>query len=241
VTYQDLVGISLGTFYSASGWESLADLVTELATAIGVEAAASPPSDATRQARVVEQVRAAREPMPQTFEAFDGVSCSDSVNPKSRDAWFSAGRRADREAAYFGSLWTWATAACADWPGADGDRYLGPWTAKTSNSVLVIGNLYDPATAYSGAVIVDKLLPRSRLLTLDGWGHTSLAVSSCVDGHVGTYLLTGRVPAAGTHCDSDIVPFEPEPEAGARGSDALREQARRDARQIVIDALPSGG
>lgn len=241
VTYQDLVGFSLGTMYSPFGWEFLADVVTELASIIGLEAAASTPSDATAQARVAERLLAAREPMTQTFEGFEGVSCSDSINPRSRDAWFSAGRRADREASYFGSLWTWASAACADWPGADGDRYLGPWSAKTSNSVLVIGNLYDPATAYSGALTVDKLLPRSRLLTLDGWGHTSLAVSSCVDGHVSTYLVTGRVPAAGTHCASDFVPFEPLPEAQARGADASRDQARRDARQIIIERLPSGG
>jgi TAP-like protein len=32
--------------------------------------------------------------------------------------------------------------------------------------------LFDPATPYRGAVTVDRLLPRSRLLTLAGWGHT---------------------------------------------------------------------
>ena len=64
----------------------------------------------------------------------------------------------------------------------------------TANPVLVVGNLFDPATPYHGAVTVDRLLPRSRLLTLAGWGHTSLFASACIDAHVNRYLLTSRVP-----------------------------------------------
>ena len=73
--------------------------------------------------------------------------------------------------------------------------------------MLVVGNLFDPATPYHGAVTVDRLLPRSRLLTLDGWGHTSLFASACVDAYVNTYLLTSRVPPKGTVCEPDVVPF----------------------------------
>jgi hypothetical protein len=73
--------------------------------------------------------------------------------------------------------------------------------------VLVVGNRFDPATPYHGAVTVDRLLPRSRLLTLAGWGHTSLFVSACIDAHVSTYLLTKRVPPKGAVCEPDVVPF----------------------------------
>lgn len=77
-------------------------------------------------------------------------------------------------------------------------------------------------------------------------------MSTCVDAHVTRYLVTGNGPADGTHCASDIVPFEPLPqaesgsdsesesEAEARGTDASREQARRDAREAVIAGLPGG-
>ena len=81
--------------------------------------------------------------------------------------------------------------------------------------MLVVGNLFDPATPYHGAVTVDRLLPRSRLLTLAGWGHTSLFLSACVDAHVNTYLLTTRVPPRGTVCEPDVVPFT-EPAAPAQ-------------------------
>ena len=73
--------------------------------------------------------------------------------------------------------------------------------------MLVVGNRFDPATRYQGAVTVARLLPRSRLLTLAGWGHTSLFASACIDGYVSTYLLTSRVPPKGTVCAPDVVPF----------------------------------
>jgi TAP-like protein len=53
----------------------------------------------------------------------------------------------------------------------------------------------------------DNPAPRSRLLTLDGWGHTSEGKSSCVDAHINRYLLTIRVPPPGTACRPDLVPF----------------------------------
>jgi len=71
----------------------------------------------------------------------------------------------------------------------------------------VIGNLFDPATRYEGAVTVANLLPNSRLLTLHAWGHTSLFRSQCADQAASIYLLSVTVPAAGTVCEQDHVPF----------------------------------
>ena len=111
------------------------------------------------------------------------------------------------------------TSGCEPWPGWDDDRYAGPWNRTTANPVLVVGTRFDPATPYHGAVTVDRLLPRSRLLTLAGWGHTSLFASGCIDAHVSTYFLTTRVPARGTVCDPDVVPFA-EPAATAQALQA---------------------
>jgi TAP-like protein len=44
------------------------------------------------------------------------------------------------------------------------------WDHTTADPVLVVGNPFDPATPCHGMVTVDRLLPRSRLLTLAGWG-----------------------------------------------------------------------
>ena len=49
-----------------------------------------------------------------------------------------------------------------------------PGTAPPPTRCWWSATRFDPATPYHGAVTVDRLLPRSRLLTLAGWGHTSL-------------------------------------------------------------------
>jgi hypothetical protein len=72
----------------------------------------------------------------------------------------------------------------------------------------VVGTRYDPATRYEGAVVVDELLPESSLLTVEGWGHTSLFLSGCADAAVSQYLLDGTTPPDGTVCTQDFGPFD---------------------------------
>jgi hypothetical protein len=141
------------------------------------------------------------------LEGFAGVWCLDPINPDHPSAWARAARRADRRDPYFGRPWIWFGSVCAQWPGHDRDRYLGPFNRRTANTVLVVGNINDPATRYQDAVSTARLLDRGRLLTVAGSGHTSLFLSSCADAYVSRYLLTGRVPPKGTVCDIDVVPF----------------------------------
>ena len=123
--------------------------------------------------------------------------------------------RQERLGLVFGPTWAWTSAACATWPAVDDDKYLGPFTRTTSAPVLVIGNRYDPATTYHGALVVDDLLPRSRLLTMDGAGHTTWSNSSrCIDVHVQRYLIAGTLPPVGASCAPDLQPFVDRPEAG---------------------------
>src|SRR4051794_32885144 len=63
--------------------------------------------------------------------------------PESYGAWVSA---ANSATGYFGPSWTWASSICAVWPFHDAGRYLGPFDHHTANPVLVVGNLFDPAT-----------------------------------------------------------------------------------------------
>jgi hypothetical protein len=141
------------------------------------------------------------------IEGFPAVACSDSDNPDDYGAWSTAGAAADAAHGYFGRIWTWASSICAEWTGADEDRFTGPWTSRTANPVLVVGNLSDPATPYQGAVKVHGLLPNSALLTVHAWGHTSFGFSSCAEETVTRYLVDLATPAAGTVCEADVVPF----------------------------------
>ncbi|HEY6710515.1 MAG TPA: alpha/beta hydrolase [Actinomycetota bacterium] len=203
VTYAELVGTTLGVLYDPAGWPEWAEVLQQL------DELTSPATAAASLKAVRARLGAAfqQEEYPNFVEGFPGVACSETHNPSNVGAWARAARAQDRQYPYFGRPWTWFTSGCEPWPGWDDDHFDGPWNHSTANPVLVIGNRFDPATPYHGAVTVDRLLPRSRLLTLAGWGHTSLFASACVDGYVNTYLLTSRVPPKGTVCAPDVVPF----------------------------------
>jgi hypothetical protein len=68
--------------------------------------------------------------------------------------------------------------------------------------IIVIGTLRDPATPYSWAVALNKLITNSLLITLDGDGHTGHGRgSACVDKTVDNYFITGKIPATDQKCD----------------------------------------
>ncbi|WP_237744942.1 alpha/beta hydrolase [Kribbella catacumbae] len=194
VTYADMVGESLGDLYSGGTYPVLADYLQGLDTASFAK---------------VSKARAARAETPyaQGAEGFYGVWCTDSLKPFHVSAWANAAHAADRKWPYFGRPWNWSASACASWPGHDSDRYLGPFNKRTANPVLVIGQRWDPATRYEDAVSTSKILGNARLLTVNGWGHTSLFTSSCADAYASGYLLTGAVPKAGTVCEVEAIPF----------------------------------
>jgi pimeloyl-ACP methyl ester carboxylesterase len=209
VTYAELIGTTLGVLYDPSVWPQWAEILQQL------DELTSPGTTAVSLKGLRARLGAAlqQEDYPNFVEGFPGVACSETHNPSDVGAWPRAARAQDRRYPYFGRPWTWFSSICQPWPGWDRDHYDGPWNHATANPVLVVGNRFDPATPYHGAVTVDRLLPRSRLLTLAGWGHTSLFASACIDAHVSTYLLTTRVPPRGTVCAPDVVPFAEAPAA----------------------------
>ena len=92
---------------------------------------------------------------------------------------------------YFGRLWLWNLAGCSSpkWKAKDEDAYRGTFTKRTSTPVLIVGNYWDPATSYAGAVSTSKRLPNSRLLSSSSWGHTAYGSSDCINGAIDSYLL----------------------------------------------------
>jgi pimeloyl-ACP methyl ester carboxylesterase len=71
---------------------------------------------------------------------------------------------------------------CEFWTVRDPDAFHGSWRQRTRATVLVIGTRFDPATPYRQARPYADLFPSSRLLTVDGWGHTTIGKSACADG-----------------------------------------------------------
>jgi pimeloyl-ACP methyl ester carboxylesterase len=230
--YQDLIGISLGSLYGSAGWVDFAGFLHQIDSLAG-PAKIGAAYQRLRHTIGFDQRFPENPPYRNDIEGFPGVACSDSDNPSTYARWTEAGANASELYGYFGRLWTWVSSICAEWPGHDADRYMGPFDTATGKPVLVVGNLFDPATRYQGAKIAHDLLPNSALLTVHGWGHTSLFKSLCADEAIAAYLIHGTTPPAGTVCEQDDVPFTGGPSAAVRSSAELSAQ-----RQVIARLIP---
>jgi pimeloyl-ACP methyl ester carboxylesterase len=222
VTYAVLISGALSFLYDVPTWPTLADAAEAL---VLLEAAPVAAAKATA-AKAFSTARTRYADEPVFASGFDAVACVDGVEPRSPLAWPVAAAAQDRVAPYFGSAWTFPSQACATWPGKDTDRYLGPYDRPTAKPVLVVGTRFDPATRYQAAQATAARLPGAALLTLDGYGHTSLGSSTCIDRFTAAYLIQGAVPPNGATCEPDHQPFDP----------AAVPTAARAA--VVADALP---
>ena len=234
--YSLLIANTLGSMYSSSSWPALASFLADLEARVSARELGA--ALAVLHVSLGVNAKLADPNYRNDLEGFPGVACLDSNNPDSYAAWSRQGALADERFGYFGRLWTWISSICANWPGSDEGRYMGPFTHATANPVLVIGNQFDPATRYQGAVTVSRLLPRSRLLTVHGWGHTSIFLSACADAALSAYLLHVTLPEAGTVCEQDLVPFAASPLSAQRSAaNGLKAQVRG---QLIPDALIKG-
>lgn len=133
------------------------------------------------------------------FDANTTIGCNDS-KPGPSDATIRA--TATAWAAKYPMFGVWAAQslfACQSWQPVRTPPPLP--TAPTAHPVLVIGNLHDPATPYQGAKNLASTMGNTELLSWDGEGHTSyLQGSSCVDGYVNAYLISGTLPPKNTTC-----------------------------------------
>jgi pimeloyl-ACP methyl ester carboxylesterase len=131
------------------------------------------------------------------------IMCADSPNPRNPAAYAAAAASGT-----FAPVYAWQTEGCADWPAAAAqDRYAGPWNRPTASTILLLGNTGDPITAYQDSVAMSHDLARARLLTVDGYGHTTGETSTCAVNDIVRYTLTGALPAPGTVCQQNGMPF----------------------------------
>lgn len=227
-SYAETVGTLLDLLYSPYAGDDVDSFLTYLADLLGP----APVTMAERRAAAagLHRVRLARAAAravgrptarhrarfgtPEPFysnaaDAFQTVLCTDGRNPARAERWPGLARAAGLGTGGFGRLWAWSSAPCAGstWTVRDEDAHRGPFTARTAHPVLVVGALWDPATPYTGAVAAARLLPGSRLLTSDSWGHTAYGTSRCVDRAVTAYLVDGTLPAAGARCAGDQQPY----------------------------------
>jgi pimeloyl-ACP methyl ester carboxylesterase len=204
-TYASLISNALGAMYSSFSWPSFAEFLA------GIEALAAPAVLGARLEAFWQTIgfinKRGFPHYPNYIEGFPGVACSDSDNPDTYPAWWAAAVASDANG-YFGRLWTYASSLCATWTGSQQDRYAGPFDAQTTRPVLIVNTFFDPATRYDGALAVNSLLSNSRLLSVNGWGHTTPFLSWETDQAVSLYLLDGTLPVPNTIYNQDYVPFQ---------------------------------
>ena len=214
VTYAVFVGAILGSLYGIDAGQ----VVTEIAAEVWAALREGSTAALTERARTARAAKRGYDfPYQNGFEATSAVICTDGRHPADAGLWPAATARRDQQAPYFGRAWGWIDSQCAHktWTVQDEDAYRGPFTRRTAAPVLIVGNFWDPATNYRGAVTSSRLLPNSRLLSSNNWGHTAYGSGVCATTAIDNYLLTGTPPAKGTVCTDSVQPFtEPLPPAG---------------------------
>jgi pimeloyl-ACP methyl ester carboxylesterase len=209
VTYAEVVS-DTGSDLQTTAWADLANLLQQVWTTTAQERlSAAGPFSMPAPAPPPVPASAASAP-PQSIGQTFAIRCSESPNPGPA-GFRSLDRFAYDRSGPIGPWWSWTSVGCASWSASAADRYAGPWNRRTANPVLVVGNTHDPNTPHRGAVAMSRQLARARLLTLDGYGHTSHAdPSACVFRAYVAYLVHLRLPPRGTVCQPDREPFDPD-------------------------------
>jgi len=242
LTYDQFIATVFSSLTNSSGWPLLANALNEIHATLsdGSEDAANRAGEAFAALTAAMGGASGSGDLAHAAQQF-AVMCSDSINPDNHVSWSLAGDISDKNIGVFGRITAWQSSPCAVWQGNDLDRYLGPFNHNTSKPILLVANRFDPLTPYEGALQAHSLLPNSALLTLEGWGHTSLLLSTCVDQAVSRYLLTSKIASNEASCQQDVPPFvdtsaEPISSGGTSPKDA-RMDAKREKMQIRGQAL----
>ncbi|WP_369373518.1 alpha/beta fold hydrolase [Promicromonospora sp. Populi] len=204
--YGHLVYQITNTMSDTAGWANQAAFIAQLAFLTGVVPQASAEAQGSGLS-ISELLR--RLGVSQDYPSIGGQVgpvCSDADFPGR--PWSYPAKVAALEAQYphFGLFRGWLAIQCEFIDIDDEDAYTGPWEQSTQQPVLVIGTRFDPATNYGFTQPYADLWPDARMLTVDGWGHTTIGRSSCADAAIAEYLVTLEADD-GAVCEQDLVPF----------------------------------
>jgi pimeloyl-ACP methyl ester carboxylesterase len=208
-SYGRLTTETIGGLYEYPAWPALARMLEDVWTT-GTSKRALPSPSLPGPAALPAASAGAPEAQ-RYFEQTFAVVCSETPNP-GPEAFRALDTFAFERSGPVGQVWSWGTEVCSTWPATASDAYTGPWSARTANPVLVVGMTLDPATNYRGSQEMHRLLRRSRLLTIDGYGHGTFSnPSACANDHISRYLIGKELPPKEARCEQDVGPFEGTP------------------------------
>ncbi|WP_234326506.1 alpha/beta hydrolase [Streptomyces sp. NRRL S-337] len=133
------------------------------------------------------------------------VKCADGPAPSPRRivADIRHTRSLDRQPVLTGM----EASTCAYWQHRPAHRT--PLGSPDVPPVLLVASAHDPVTPVEGARKLQRLLPNSRLVTLeDDYSHGVFASrgNACVDDAAAAYLVDGRAPETDVRCDGPGLP-----------------------------------
>lgn len=137
------------------------------------------------------------------------INCLDWQESRSNDTIRAAATKFAKAAPVFGPYVAYSGITCnllkatikSTQLTPDSKQESQPQIKKTATPILIIGTTQDPATPYAWAKALSTYIPGSRLITLQGEGHTGYGRgSACTDNAVDAYLITGRAPTKNLIC-----------------------------------------
>ncbi|MBR7741870.1 alpha/beta fold hydrolase [Phycicoccus sp. BSK3Z-2] len=208
--YDDLVAATFSSLYATSGWTDLAESFAQLDAMDDPAAAQRDGSDRKRAGTslgdllrrlgVIEDYATGIGPQTASL-------CVDGKHPLNAWDYPRQADKADEVTPHFGRYRAWVGIQCEFVQFRDDDAYKGPWQQEIDSPVLVIGTRYDPATPYAQTQPYADRFPDGRVLTVEGYGHTTLGVSTCADAAIARYLLDLEATDGAT-CGQDVPPFQ---------------------------------
>ena len=131
------------------------------------------------------------------------IDCLDWKGPRTTAEIVNEAKVFALKAPVFGPYLAYSGLSCQFFPKL---TIASPVIKKISTTpIIIVGTTRDPATPYSWALDLHNTILNSRLISLNGDGHTGYGHgSSCVDSAVDHYFLTGIPPAQDLTCTSPI-------------------------------------
>jgi pimeloyl-ACP methyl ester carboxylesterase len=188
-----VLGTASALYDSTTGWPQLRDAIREAQSGAGTKFLAL--ADAYTQ-RATDGTYGNNE-----TDASFVIDCLDWRNVQSTAQMKSDAKTFATQAPVFGPYLAYAGLSCQFFPVISEKR--NPITAIDTTPIVIIGTTRDPATPYIWAEDLHKVIHNSRLISLDGDGHTGYGHgSNCVDSAVDAYLLSGKLPKKDLFCTS---------------------------------------
>ena len=146
----------------------------------------------------------------QGIDAMPGITCAETLWRVSKKEDFFPVIEKQRKTSMFADTWypdsSWL---CAVWQMKASEVYMGDFTAKTANPVMLVNGHFDPVTPFAGPQNTSAGLEGSVLLEHGSYGHGMFSHPSLCTMHaVRDYFDKGVLPAEGTRCEPDVDVFD---------------------------------